>query len=222
MPQPPNGWIEDPKNPGWWYDPNGDVTNESNWWQAVPAGWVQDNDPAWYYNPAGDVTKPENWWTNGRVQPAKVVEWYEPVLQRARFLYGKTPYVFGGDRQPGVNDVTKPNGWDCIGYVMECLDAHNPPLGGFKLGVHQGYINAERARQACAPVPQGQEKVGDLIFFQNTYPTTGASHVGIVLDPKRSLMADDHDRKNGTGPGETNYSEPYWRSKFMEFRRVPR
>ena len=145
--------------------------------------------------------------------------WYEPVFARARQLYGKTPYVFGGDRQSGVNESS---GWDCIGFVMECLDAATPPLGGFGLGINQGYINAERARQASIPVRQDQVQPGDLIFFEKTYDTIGASHIGIVLDPVKAIMADDHQRPDGTGPGETYYSEPYWRQHFMEFRRVPR
>ena len=111
---------------------------------------------------------------------------------------------------------------------MECLDAATPPLGNFGLSVGQGYINAERARQACVPIRQGQEQVGDLIFFEHTYRLEngawppGASHVGILLDPRRAIMADDHQRSDGTGPGETVYSEPYWRSHFLEYRRVPR
>lgn len=142
----------------------------------------------------------------------------------ARKLYGRTPYEFGGDRVRGAHEVPTPphKGWDCIGYVMNCLDAATPPLGDLGLGVHQGYINAERARQACRNIVRGKEEPGDLIFFEKTYNTPGASHVGIVLDPQRKLMADDHQRPDGTGPGETNYGDSYWRGKFLEFRRVRR
>lgn len=31
-------------------------------------------------------------------------------------------------------------------------------------------------------------KPGDLIFFQGTYDTSGASHVGIVVDPANKIM----------------------------------
>lgn len=105
---------------------------------------------------------------------------------------------------------------------MNVLNAATPPLGDFSTGLHPGYINAERARQACAPLHNQSVEPGDLIFFKDTYPTAGASHVGIVLDPGKRLMADDHARPDGTGPGETNYAEPYWASHFLEFRRVRR
>ena len=149
--------------------------------------------------------------------------WYEPVFALARALYGKSPYEFGGDRVGGAQLKPSPpyKGWDCIGYVMNCLDAANPPRGDFKSGINQGYINAERARQLCTLVPVGQEQPGDLIFFQGTYQTSGASHVGIVLDPAQKIMADDHDRGNNTGPGETNYGTAYWLAHFMQFGRVP-
>ena len=114
-------------------------------------------------------------------------------------------------------------GWDCIGYVMNVLNAAAPPLGDFGTGLHPGYINAERARQACFTLSApAQVQPGDMIFFKDTYPTTGASHIGIVLDPARTLMADDHQRPDGTGPGETNYSEPYWRAHFLSYGRVRR
>ena len=217
--QPPSGYVADPNNPGWWRDPSQDAARESAWWQEPPTGWADDpKNPGWAYDPAGDPNRPESWWHEGRVQAVAEGHWYDPVFARAQELYGKSPYAFGGDRMPGKSAGP----WDCVGYVMECLDAATPPLGDFKTGLHQGYINAERARQACAMVPRGQEQPGDCIFFQGTYNTPGASHIGIVLDPARRLMADDHDRGNNTGPGETDYSSAYWVQHFMSFGRVPR
>jgi hypothetical protein len=109
-----------------------------------------------------------------------------------------------------------------VGFVMECLDAANPPLGNFGLGIAQGFINAERARQATTPISEAEAQKGDLVFFQGTYETPGASHIGIVWDPAAHIMADDHERSDGTGPGLTNYDEPYWRQHLMSFGRVKR
>ncbi|MBM2809904.1 MAG: Cell wall-associated hydrolase (invasion-associated protein) [Chloroflexi bacterium] len=94
--------------------------------------------------------------------------------------------------------------------LLEAIGLRVPRLGDFKSGEHQGYINAERARQLCAFVPNGEEEPGDLIFFEKTYNTAGASHVGIVIDPVRHIMADDHDRGNNAGPGETDYTKAKW------------
>ena len=105
---------------------------------------------------------------------------------------------------------------------MECLDAAKPPLGDFSTGKLQGYISAELARQACIVISRAEVQPGDMIFFEKTYQTNGASHIGIVLDPAACLMADDHQRPDGTGPGQTDYSEKYWRDHFLSFGRVKR
>lgn len=145
-------------------------------------------------------------------------QWYDPVFARAAETFGLTPYAFGGDRTPGRSDGP----WDCAGWIGEILDAANPPLGDFGLGVHQGYINAERQRQACTAISEGEAQKGDLVFFQGTYETAGASHVGLVWDSANHIMADDHDRGDNTGPGLTSWDDPYWRSHLMSFGRVPR
>jgi peptidoglycan DL-endopeptidase CwlO len=84
------------------------------------------------------------------------------------------------------------------------------------------YTNAQRILEACEPVAVGGEQPGDLIFFEGTYPTSGASHVGIVKDPERGIMLDDHDRDEKPGPGETVYHEQWWRRHFLAFGRVKR
>jgi len=216
---PPDGYVADPTNPGWWYDPTKDISSPDAWWQEPPAGYVADpTNPGWWYDPTKDVTLLDTWWHDATIIDAPEANWYDPVFARARELYGGSPYAFGGDRIPGKSIGP----WDCIGYVMECLDAASPRLGDFQSGMQQGYINAERARQFCAFVPEGDEQAGDLIFFEKTYSTAGASHVGFVIDPVRHIMADDHDRGNNTGPGETDYTKAKWPQHFMQFGRVPR
>lgn len=102
---------------------------------------------------------------------------------------------------------------------MECFDA-----AGIDIDPEhdQPFTNAERARQAVTPIAESEAQPGDLVFFAGTYETPGASHIGIVIDPARHIMGDDHDRGNGTGPGETSWDEPYWRQHLMSFGRVKR
>lgn len=140
------------------------------------------------------------------------------MFQRAAETFGLTAYSFGGDRIEGRSSGP----WDCIGWVSEVLDAADPPLGNFGLGIAQMYINAERARQACTPISEEAAQKGDVVFFAGTYETPGASHIGLVWDPVNKVMADDHQRADGTGPGLTNWDDSYWRGHLLGFGRVPR
>lgn len=102
---------------------------------------------------------------------------------------------------------------------MECFDA-----AGIDLDPNhtQPFTNAERARQAGILIAESEAQPGDLVYFHSTYDTPGASHVGIVADPVACVMYDDHDRGDGTGPGETSYLSGYWRDHLLDFRRVER
>lgn len=48
-------------------------------------------------------------------------------------------------------------------------------------GWNYGRLTAEGLRGVCTYVSPGEAKPGDLIFFQGTYNTSGASHVGIYV-----------------------------------------
>lgn len=123
--------------------------------------------------------------------------------------YWRTPYVFGGRFQ-------SQGGLDCAGFVCLVFDR----IGIDVDPAHELiYTNAQRILEAADPVELGLELPGDLIFFEKTYQTAGASHVGIVT--KRGTMLDDHTR-NPYGPGYTNYNEPYWKTHFLAVRRVRR
>ena len=75
------------------------------------------------------------------------------------------PYVWGG---------YSPAGFDCSGFVSYVI---NHCGNGWNLGRR----TAEELRNSCTAVPPGEAKPGDLIFFQGTYDTPGASHVGIYV-----------------------------------------
>ena len=76
------------------------------------------------------------------------------------------PYVWGG-APPSTS-------FDCSGFVSWVINH----CGN---GWSYGRLTAEGLRQVCAIIPKSEAKPGDLIFFQGTYNTSGASHVGIYV-----------------------------------------
>ena len=76
------------------------------------------------------------------------------------------PYVWGGS-SPSTS-------FDCSGFVSWVINH----CGN---GWNYGRLTAEGLRQVCAIIPRSEAKPGDLIFFQGTYNTSGASHVGIYV-----------------------------------------
>ncbi len=81
------------------------------------------------------------------------------VLLSCRSFMG-TPYVWGG-QQPG--------GFDCSGYVQYVFGKH-----GYRLP-----RTADIQFEVGQRVGMGQERPGDLVFFETYAP--GASHVGVYL-----------------------------------------
>ena len=78
--------------------------------------------------------------------------------------YLGTPYVWGG---------YSPSGFDCSGYVSYCL-THS----GVK---NTGHLTANGLLGQSRRIAKSQLQPGDLVFFQGTYDTSGASHVGIFI-----------------------------------------
>ncbi len=75
------------------------------------------------------------------------------------------PYVWGGS-SPGTS-------FDCSGFVC-WVYTHS--------GVHNlPRTTANGILSQCARVSKADARPGDLIFFQGTYNTSGASHVGIYV-----------------------------------------
>ena len=75
------------------------------------------------------------------------------------------PYVWGGS-----NPSTS---FDCSGFV--CWVYTNSGVHNLPRTTANGILNQ------CARVSKADAKPGDLIFFQGTYNTSGASHVGIYV-----------------------------------------
>jgi len=76
------------------------------------------------------------------------------------------PYVWGGS-SPSTS-------FDCSGFVSWVI---NHCGNGWNVGRQ----TANGLMGKCDIIPKSEAKPGDLIFFQKTYNTSGASHVGIYI-----------------------------------------
>lgn len=80
--------------------------------------------------------------------------------------YLSYPYVWGGS-SPSTS-------FDCSGFVSWVI---NHCGNGWNVGRQ----TANGLMGKCDIIPKSEAKPGDLIFFQKTYNTSGASHVGIYV-----------------------------------------
>ncbi|MBQ6406559.1 MAG: C40 family peptidase, partial [Butyrivibrio sp.] len=110
-------------------------------------------------------------------------------------------YVWGGS-----NPST---GFDCSGYVCWVI---NHCGNGWNVGRQ----TANGLKHITASVPESDVHAGDLIFFQGTYATSGASHVGIVVDPVNHIMA-----HAGNPIKYSSYDTSYWHSHAYGYGRLP-
>ena len=110
------------------------------------------------------------------------------------------PYVWGGS-SPSTS-------FDCSGFVSYVINN----CGN---GWNYGRLTANGWKNATARVNGSDVKPGDLIFFQGTYDTSGASHVGIVVDPANKIMI-----HCGNPIQYASYDSNYWRQHFYCYGRI--
>ena len=110
------------------------------------------------------------------------------------------PYVWGGS-SPSTS-------FDCSGFVSYVINN----CGN---GWNYGRLTANGWKNATARVNASDVKPGDLIFFQGTYDTSGASHVGIVVDPANNIMI-----HCGNPIQYASYDSNYWRQHFYCYGRI--
>ena len=110
------------------------------------------------------------------------------------------PYVWGGS-SPSTS-------FDCSGFVSYVI---NNCGNGWNVGRQ----TANGLKNCTSRVPASEVKPGDLIFFQGTYDTSGASHVGIVVDPVNKIMI-----HCGNPIQYASYNTTYWRAHFYCYGRI--
>ena len=125
-------------------------------------------------------------------------EQFAAIIKEAEKYLG-FPYVWGGS-SPATS-------FDCSGFVSYVYN-------NCGVGWNFGRLGAEGLRQLCTRVSSANVKPGDLIFFQGTYDTTGASHVGIYVGNNTMLHCGDPIQYS-------DISSPYWQQHFYQFGRLP-
>ena len=118
-------------------------------------------------------------------------------LIREAQRYLNTPYVWGG---------YSPAGFDCSGYVSYVI---NHCGNGWNIGRK----TAKGLLAKCERISKDEAKPGDLIFFQGTYDTTGASHVGIYLGNGMMIHC-------GNPVQYSSVNTNYWRNHFLTYGRL--
>lgn len=108
------------------------------------------------------------------------------------------PYVWGGS-SPSTS-------FDCSGFV--CWVINNC---GNDWNV--GRTTANGLRGKCSYVSPANAQPGDLIFFEKTYNTVGASHVGIYVGNGMMIHC-------GDPISYTSINSTYWQNHFLGFGRI--
>lgn len=115
------------------------------------------------------------------------------LIQIAKQHLG-TKYTFGG---------SKPStGFDCSGYITYVFNSAGIPTPRKSVA---GFYNT--AKKVSTP------KVGDLVFFANTYKS-GISHAGIYIGNNQMINASDG------GVSIANINSAYWKKYFVGFGRL--
>ena len=124
-------------------------------------------------------------------------EQFAAIIKEAEKYLG-FPYVWGGS-SPATS-------FDCSGFVSYVYN-------NCGVGWSFGRLSAEGIRQICSYVSPADAKPGDLIFFEKTYNTAGASHIGIYVGNNTMLHCGDPIQY-------TSISSDYWQSHFLQFGRL--
>lgn len=109
------------------------------------------------------------------------------------------PYVWGGS-SPSTS-------FDCSGFVSYVLN-------NCGVGWDIGRLGASGLLGICTRVSSANVQPGDLIFFEGTYDTTGASHVGIYVGNNMMIHCGDPIQY-------ARIDTSYWQSHFLAFGRLP-
>ena len=125
-------------------------------------------------------------------------EQFAAMIQEAEKYLGY-PYVWGGS-SPSTS-------FDCSGFVSWVINHCG-------VGWDVGRLTANGLRNICSYVSPANVKPGDLIFFEKTYDTSGASHVGIYVGNNMMIHCGDPIQY-------TSIDTNYWQQHFLQFGRLP-
>lgn len=122
---------------------------------------------------------------------------FRGMMQEAEKYLGY-PYVWGGS-SPSTS-------FDCSGFVCWVLNHSGN-------GWNVGRTTAEGLRQMMSIIPPSEAKPGDIIYFQGTYNTPGASHVAIYVGNNMMIHCGDPIQY-------ADITHPYWQEHFYCFGRM--
>ncbi len=120
-------------------------------------------------------------------------------MMREATKYLGYPYVWGGS-SPSTS-------FDCSGFVCWVINHSGN-------GWNVGRTTAEGLRQMLRIIPASEAKPGDIIFFQGTYDTSGASHVGIYVGDGMMIHC-------GNPIQYASVNSSYFRAHFYCYGRLP-
>ena len=123
-------------------------------------------------------------------------EQFAAMIKEAEKYLGY-PYVWGG--------ASPSTSFDCSGFVSWVVN-HS--------GWNVGRLTANGLLDISTPVSSANAKPGDLIFFQGTYDTSGASHVGIYVGNSMMIHC-------GDPISYASINTSYWQAHFYTFARLP-
>lgn len=124
-------------------------------------------------------------------------EKFRKMITEAEKYFGY-PYVWGGS-SPSTS-------FDCSGFVSWVI---NHCGNGWNVGRQ----TANGLMGKCDIIPKSEAKPGDLIFFQKTYNTSGASHVGIYVGNGMMIHC-------GSPISYASIETSYWRQHYYCMGRI--
>jgi cell wall-associated NlpC family hydrolase len=136
-------------------------------------------------------------YTDYDIPPEALTDTKFAAMIREAEKYLGYPYVWGGS-SPSTS-------FDCSGFVSWVVN-HS--------GWNMGRLTAQGLMNKCAIIPRSEAKPGDLIFFQGTYDTAGASHVGIYVGGGMMIHC-------GNPISYASVGTTYWQDHFYCFGRLP-
>ncbi len=123
----------------------------------------------------------------------------EAIISHAKKFKG-TKYKFGGTTKKGM---------DCSGLIYTSFKSEN---------INLPRVSRYMAKQG-SEISLDKTNKGDLIFFRTNKNKKAINHVGLVIENKKGEIFFIHSTTS-LGVIITSLEEKYWKSAFVEVRRV--